>query len=155
MSARGCAGSILDAPAQVLVCPTNTVGVMGAGLARAFAERHRGLAGAYRAACRSGLHRPDAPFAWTHPGGAVLCVATKRHWRDPSDIADVRVAAAAMFAWIADHEPASVAIPALGCGLGGLSWERQVRPLIEAGAAECRAQLLIYAPWGPGRAGDA
>lgn len=147
MTARQMNGNILRAPAQILVCPTNTVGVMGAGLAKAFAAAHPGLLEPYRAACRTGAHSPARPFAWEHKAGIVLCVATKRRWRDPSAIGDVADAIQGMFAWVAETKAQSIAIPALGCGLGGLSWERQVRPLIADALIGCSAEVLIYAPW--------
>lgn len=149
MTVRAMSGNILRAPAQVLACPTNTVGVMGAGLAKAFASAHPGLLAPYRAACRDGAHTPAEPFAWDHPAGIVLCVATKRHWRDPSALGDVADAIRGMFAWVAHSAARSIAIPALGCGLGGLSWERQVGPLIADALIACEAEVLIYAPWPP------
>ena len=39
----------------------------------------------------------------------------------------------------------SVAMPALGCGLGGLDW-KTVRPLIEAAFANSPADVRLYKP---------
>lgn len=149
MNVREMRGSLLDAPAQVLVCPTNTVGVMGAGLAKAFSRRYAGILAPYQRACQSRTHTPAEPFAWPHPGGTVLCVATKRHWRDPSRLEDVDAAIRSMFAWVERTDAASIAVPALGCGHGGLSWVREVRPLLAAAVVDCAAEVFIYAPWPP------
>lgn len=55
---------------------------------------------------------------------------TKRHWRDSSRIEDVESGLVALVETIAEHGMRSIAVPALGCGLGGLAW-MDVRPRIE------------------------
>ncbi|WP_217924459.1 macro domain-containing protein [Miltoncostaea oceani] len=144
-------GDLLADHATALVCPTNTVGVMGAGLARQFRDRFPGLEADYRKACRAGVHTPAQPFIWGTGEQTVLCLATKRHFRDPSRVEDVQSALTALAAWMgAQQEPVSVAISAIGCGLGGLSWIRQVRPLIEPALCDVPGELRVYAPWAPG-----
>lgn len=116
--------SILDCTASVVVNPVNTVGVMGAGLALAFSKRYPGLLADYRIACTSGILTPDQPFYWPIPkaGRGILCVATKEHWQDPSSLDLVERNAAAIAEWVNQHQPIGIAVPALGCGLGGLTW---------------------------------
>ena len=41
----------------------------------------------------------------------------------------------------------SVAIPAIGCGLGGLKWG-DVYPVIEAILGNCEQKVLVYEPRG-------
>lgn len=49
--------------------------------------------------------------------------------------------------WLRDcGGPVTVALPGLGCGLGGLRWA-DVRPLIEATARECEEhRFIVYRP---------
>lgn len=145
-----CEGNLLDSAADALICPTNTVGVMGAGLARQFRDRFEGLEVDYRIACRSGAHTPAQLFHWTPAWGGpeVICLATKRHFRDRSRIGDVEAGLAALAAWMSDRvAPASVAISAVGCGLGGLSWERQVGPAVDRLLGDAPGVVRVYAPW--------
>ncbi len=130
-------GSIFDSTAQALVNPVNTVGVMGKGLAKEFKRRWPDMFESYKAACDAGqlqvgkLHLFEA-----HPDGAlgprfIINLPTKRHWRDRSLERHVVHGVAALVVTLAELALPSVAIPALGCGEGGLQWNR-VWPLIEA-----------------------
>lgn len=115
-------GDLFGSDDPVIVCPTNSVGVMGAGLAKAFANRYPDLRAAYAEACRQGMHDAAHPLLWQGPGRLVACVATKRHWRDASHLDDVRIGAQALKAILVQHGWTRVSLPALGCGLGGLNW---------------------------------
>ena len=113
--------SLLTSGAEVLVNPVNTLGVSGAGLALAFKTAYPTNYDYYRAYCRKGRLKPGQIFAFrADEDTVILNVATKGHWRDPSDMATIEVAINAIVFYVAVHKPYSIAIPALGCGLGGL-----------------------------------
>lgn len=48
-------GDILRDPAEAIVIPVNTMGVPGAGLAKAWAKKDPDAAGIYKALCEKGL----------------------------------------------------------------------------------------------------
>jgi O-acetyl-ADP-ribose deacetylase (regulator of RNase III) len=113
-------GDIFYSSCMTLVCPVNTVGVMGAGLAKAFALRFVGLEDSYKRVCRDGGFKPGELRLWKGEDKWVLLFPTKEHWRRPSKLQWVdtglwkfreRYRAAAV---------TSVAFPMIGCGLGGL-----------------------------------
>ena len=162
--------NLFDVGAEALVNPVNTVGVMGAGLAKQFATRWPAMVSDYQQACRSGDLRPGTVHAWLNPRAipaeptSVACdehgplwdsswvtprwivnVPTKRHWRDPSRLDDVEQGVAALAAWIAAVRPSWVAVPALGCGLGGLPWP-QVRDLTVARLTDVPCRITILEP---------
>jgi O-acetyl-ADP-ribose deacetylase (regulator of RNase III) len=148
-------GDIFASPCRVLVNPVNCVGVSGKGLAKEFKRRFPLSVKAYEKDCRSDNQGiwPGAPqdYEIIEHGKIVLFFATKIHWKDPSEmqfIDDGLCELVAMCAtWAADRYP-SIAIPALGCGLGQLSWST-VLPLIQDSAArlnECGVSVEIYAP---------
>lgn len=141
-------GSIFDSGADVLVCPVNCVpGVMGAGLALEFAKRFTGLRADHRGYCRNRLLAPGSPVVvgGFPRGGFVVFFPTKRHWRDASRLDDVAAGLEKMARIPCIRECRSIAIPALGCGLGGLDW-RDVRPLIVEALAPIEIEVLLYAP---------
>ena len=57
-------GDLFASRAQTLVCPVNTAGVMGAGLAAAFQRRCPELAADYRRRCAAGMLRLGEPYIW-------------------------------------------------------------------------------------------
>ncbi len=131
------AGSDLFASAaEAIVNPVNCVGVMGKGLALEFKQRFPENFLSYRRACES-ADRPDdllgTVIPWRSPSGLwILNAPTKLHWRDPSRAEYVRSAMEAIDAFCRSNRIASCCMPALGCGLGGLDWDRQALPAIRA-----------------------
>lgn len=137
MSVTHVRGDLLDARVDALVNPVNCVGVMGKGLALAFKRAHPAVFREYARACAAGevvvgrMHTCETGRAlprW------VINFPTKRHYREPSRLIDVESGLVALVAEVRRLELASIAIPALGCGLGGLAWD-DVRPRIEAAVA--------------------
>jgi O-acetyl-ADP-ribose deacetylase (regulator of RNase III) len=78
----------------------------------------------------------------------VINFPTKRHWRGNSRIENIDAGLAALVAEVRRLGIASIAVPPLGCGLGGLDGS-QVRPRIEqAFAALPGVRVLLFEPDG-------
>ena len=127
-------GDILAEDAEALVNAVNCVGVMGRGVAlqfkRAFPENFR----VYATACERGEVRPGRMFVFETREPAnpryIVNFPTKRHWRGNSRSEDIQAGLKDLASAIREREFRSIAVPALGSGLGGLEW-RDVRPRIE------------------------
>lgn len=131
--------SIFDTGCQVLVNPVNTKGVMGAGLAKAFKARFPENFKSYRTFALQGgfnftLDKDSRNFLHTFPAGVspqyIVNLATKDDYRGKSDLQHLDTALEQLFGLCEIMGFDSVALPKLGCGLGGLDW-RDVKPLIE------------------------
>ncbi len=117
---------------DVLVNPVNCVGVSGKGMAREFKKRFPAAQRDYERACLEGrltlcqvlLTPAPAPVRF------IAFLPTKTHWRLPSELAHVDGGLAALALQVRRRRIRSLAVPALGCGLGGLRW-RDVKPLLE------------------------
>lgn len=129
-------GNILDSDCDLIVCPTNTVGVMGAGLAKTCRDAFPGLFEAYQAACRNDTHTTKQAIIIDR----VACVASKQHWRNPSQLSYVEQGLRSLKQQLTGR---SVAIPRIGCGLGGLDWIT-VRNLIEDIFHDAPERIVIY-----------
>lgn len=136
-------GDLFASGADVLVNPVNCVGVQGAGLARQFRDRFPELDAEYRAACRSGLLRLGNPVL--SEDGRVLWFPTKQHYQDCSRIAPITAGLVTLVERWGQDPDRSWAFPALGCGLGGLSWD-EVRPIMERWLGQMRGEVLMYEP---------
>lgn len=141
-------GDITKHEAQVLVNTVNRVGVMGRGVALDMKTAFPEIMPAYQAACSS---RRESAFPYFHKlqsgpqaGRYVAMVATKRHWRDPSTLEDVAAQIDALYDLCKRQGVTSIAIPPLGCGLGGLDWA-VVRPMIAA-KFEADPDVTAYVP---------
>lgn len=135
--------NIFQSPARALVNPVNTVGIMGRGLAAAFKQRYPHHFTAYQRACRMGQLVPGRVFTYEERGKIIVCLPTKRHWRERSRLSYIEDGISALRVEIEEREIESIAIPALGCGLGQLSWNA-VRPVIERSLAPIADSVEIY-----------
>lgn len=142
------AGNLFDAKVDCLVNPVNCVGVMGAGLAKQFAVRWPDMLADYRSACRNGSCQVGRVHLWRAPDGLrVAQLPTKIHWRDPSHLDYIKTGLDSLAEELQRHDIRSVAMPALGCGLGGLPWE-PVKNLIMNQFGASRIRVLLFVPAG-------
>ncbi|HET7460051.1 MAG TPA: macro domain-containing protein [Longimicrobium sp.] len=143
-------GNLLEAPAEALVNAVNCVGVMGKGIALEFKQAFPATFRAYAASCKAGDVSPGRMLVHDLGEGArpryIIHFPTKRHWRDPSRMDDVVAGLSALVDTVRQREIRSIAIPALGSGLGGLDWN-EVRPRIEAAFATLpEVDVHLYEP---------
>jgi len=145
-------GDILKADAQALVNTVNCVGIMGRGIALQFRKAFPECYKAYKAACdRKELH----------PGKMLVCdlcrldnprlvinFPTKRHWKGKSKLEDIEAGLNALVDLVRRRHIRSIALPPLGCGLGGLEWP-VVRVRIERAFAGLEdVNVFLYEPAG-------
>jgi len=149
---RVTSGNIVEAEAEALVNTVNCVGFMGKGIALQFRKAFPGNCRAYERACRNGEVRAGNMFV--HETGAltgpryIINFPTKRHWKGNSRLEDIEVGLAALTEVLGERGIRSVAIPPLGCGLGGLDWHI-VRPMIvQALESLPDTEVLLFEPAG-------
>lgn len=143
-------GDLLDADVEGLVNTVNTVGVMGKGLALQFKRRFPANFRAYAAACRRGDVAIGRMFVTEVTERAqprwLINFPTKKHWREPSQLAYVRDGLTALIEEIRALGIRSIVVPPLGCGNGGLAWSA-VKPMIEHAMAELfDVRVVVFAP---------
>ena len=142
-------GDIFFSELQTLAVTVNLQGVMGKGLALRAREQFSDVYVEYEKACRTKKITSARPYIYKREASVAdeltdlkpyrkqiknpvkwfLLFATKRHWRTPSRLEDIESG----LKWIQTNFRAakiqSLAMPALGCSLGGLSWT-EVAPLM-------------------------
>lgn len=143
-------GDIFQQDTQAIVNTVNCVGVMGRGLALQFKKRFPDNFNAYAAACKNQQLAPGKMFVFEDQVKAasryIINFPTKRHWRDNSRMEDIEAGLQDLEQVIRDKNITSLALPPLGCGLGGLDWS-QVRHRIEeqlAGLPD--VQVIVLEP---------
>ena len=145
-------GDILQAEAEALVNTVNCVGVMGRGIALQFKKAFPQNFDTYKAACDRKTLQPGRMLVvdlnqlqWPR---YVINFPTKRHWKGKSRLEDIQDGLAALVDEVRTRNIQSIAIPPLGCGLGGLNWD-VVRPMIEQAFEELQnVRVVLYEPAG-------
>lgn len=106
---------------------------------------------AYKTACGRGevrlgeMHIFDLGGLTGNPRW-IVNFPTKGHWRDGSRLTDIEAGLTDLVTKGRALRIRSIAIPPLGCGLGGLDWN-EVRPRIEAAFANLPdVRVQLYAP---------
>lgn len=138
-------GSIFDSNAQVLVSPVDCTGVQGAGLALEFKKRFPLSCEWYKKECLDGQSSIGrCQFARNvYP---LLCFfPTKRNYWEKSNLPDIRLGLVNLVSWCKQCSIESIAIPALGCGLGGLDWA-DVKLLIEEAFKDFKGTVYLFPP---------
>ncbi len=157
-------GDMFFSFAQTLTISVNTQGVMGKGLAARAKHQFPDVYVVYQDVCKQKQLQPGRPYLYRRESSLDLELAedqrfiqepntnkwfllfpTKRKWREHSNLDDIRQG----LVWIqTNYEQegiTSLALPALGCGLGGLAWA-DVGPLLCKSMADLRIPVRIYLP---------
>lgn len=143
-------GNILHDQADAIINTVNTVGVMGKGLALQFKKAFPDNFKVYKKACDNklvttgqvlpvSLNSISAPFY-------IINFPTKAHWKGKSQLEYIEQGLESLKTEVKRLELKSVAIPALGSGLGGLPWQ-DVEQMIQHSLAELpEVEWRIYPP---------
>lgn len=143
-------GNIFASGAMALVNTVNTEGIMGKGLALQFKKRYPENYVAYAYACKQGEVAIGKMFIVPYNNfnglNYIINFPTKNKWRTKSKLSDITKGLLALKNEIIRLKITSIAIPPLGCGLGGLKW-KEVRHEIESVFSDfTQADIIIYEP---------
>jgi O-acetyl-ADP-ribose deacetylase (regulator of RNase III) len=126
-------GNIFEEDSEAIVNTVNCVGIMGRGIALQFKKKYPANFKAYAEAAKHSEIIPGKMFVFENNKNFspkyIINFPTKRHWRDKSRISDIQSGLQALAETIQKEKIQSIALPPLGCGLGGLNWD-EVRQLI-------------------------
>jgi len=157
-------GDMFFSRMQTLTISVNCVGIMGKGLAARAKYLFPDVFVYYNDLCRKKRMKLGKPFLYRRDYSLVAQLAdepmeatdadsgkwfllfpTKDHWRDRADLLGIEKG----LKWIVDnyHELGlkSLALPALGAGLGGLEW-KQIGPLICTYMSMVKIPVRVYLP---------
>lgn len=153
-------GNLLESGADCLVNATNTRGVMGAGIAAQFRKRWPEMFADYRRAAADDRQlEVGQVHVWWNPAPVedpreprvIFNLHTKDDPSEPSRylyvIEGLQDLAALLELPGPYSELGTVAVPALGCGLGGLDWaisEMLIREIL--GEVERDLEVWLYPP---------
>jgi hypothetical protein len=157
-------GDMFFSNMHTLTVSVNLQGIMGKGLASRAKYQFPDVYVVYQDACRAKRITATKPFLYKREASLdedladlstpldtpnavkwFLLFATKRKWRDNSRIEDIQAGLEWFRDNIAPDGVRSIAMPALGCGLGGLEWS-QVGPIMCRSLHGLGIPVAIYLP---------
>lgn len=157
-------GDLFFSRLQTLTVPVNLQSVMGRGLALRTKYQFPDVYVAYQDACRSKRITATKPYLYKRESSLAeeladhgsefrtpnavkwfLLFATKRHWRENSRLEDIEGGLDWVRRNFEKQGIQSLAMPALGCGLGGLDW-KDVGPLMCKYLHGININVAIYLP---------
>jgi O-acetyl-ADP-ribose deacetylase (regulator of RNase III) len=157
-------GDLFFSQLQTLTISVNTVGVMGKGLASRAKYQFPDVYVVYQDVCRSKQLQMGKPHIYKRESFVdtelasdstwlpnpnsnkwFLLFPTKNHWKENSDMDGIERG----LIWLRENYRqegiTSLAIPALGCGLGGLDW-RDVGQIMCRNLADLDIPVGVYLP---------
>lgn len=127
-------GNLLEAKTQALVNTVNTVGVMGKGIALQFKEAFPENFRRYAIACKNNTFNIGDLLIVKEQNiegeRIIINFPTKTEWFKKSQYSYIEEGLKKLSHAIIENQITSIAIPPLGCGNGGLKWEK-VKLMIE------------------------
>jgi O-acetyl-ADP-ribose deacetylase (regulator of RNase III) len=145
-------GNIIESETEAVVNTVNCVGLMGKGIALQFKQAFPEVFKEYARACRANEVQPGrmlvVPVGRFSNPKYIINFPTKRHWKGPSRIEDIRSGLDALVEDVRRLGIRSISVPPLGCGNGGLDWDL-VRPLIESAFEQVKdTDVVVFEPRG-------
>ncbi len=157
-------GDMFFSRMQTLTISVNCVGIMGKGLASTAKYRFPDVYVAYQDLCKKKAIKMGLPYVHQRESSVFneladeisgdensafqtwfLLFPTKNHWRNDADYEGIKQG----LQWLVDNYKrkgiTSIAMPALGCGLGQLEW-REVGPLMCQYLAKLDIDSIVYLP---------
>ena len=157
-------GDMFFSKMKTFTVSVNTVGIMGKGLASRAKYQFPDVYVLYQDLCRQKKLKMGIPFLYkreenferslsedtqsfiTENGNRwFLMFPTKNHWKEHSPIEGIEKGLQWLLNNYKDLKIESIALPSLGCGLGGLDW-KDVGPLMCKYLNQMDIQSCIYLP---------
>jgi len=144
-------GNLFDSHCFTYINPVNCIGDMGAGIAIGFKMRFPKYYEDYRGEClRKGidigmLYLYDNGMSDKFSPGQICSFPVKKHWKENSKIEWIEKGLLLIMEYADTLK--SIAIPAVGCGCGGLNWDK-IRVLIHDILSNYPMRVELYMPWG-------
>lgn len=139
--------NIFELIVDAVVNPVNCVGVMGKGLALQFKNKFPKYYNDYKTKCNLNQIKlggvdffPDVNY---YISKGIFSFPTKFHWRNNSNIEDIKSGLIDLKNKMELNKINRIAIPKIGCGLGGLNWD-DVKPLIIETFKDSGTYQVIY-----------
>lgn len=123
-------GNLFDSTAPVLGHGVNVYGKMGAGIAKAFSSQWPDMYLEYRDFCFRGDLLPGDGYLYFAEDRIIANIASQDYPGPHAKLEWLESGLANVCEYLQDMNINTIAIPQIGCGIGGLDW-KDVKPVIQ------------------------
>lgn len=149
-------GSLFDSTADAYAHGVNTEGLMGAGIAVLFKKAYPDMYASYKQLCKDGILEAGEIFAWDRLGAVPIRTPVPNPRWIYNIASQDKPGANARLEWfetgltrMLKHAKAngvkSIAMPRIGCGIGGLEWE-DVLDILEHYSSKVDVEIEVWTP---------
>lgn len=147
-----CSGNLLEDDAEALVNAVNCTGVMGAGIAKAFRDRFPIMYEQYKKDCADEHYNVAEIVPWSFQEGNrdrfVFNLPTMHYPGSKAVLEDIYNGLQDL-KWLMEHLGIkTAAVPALGCGIGGLTWPTVRQSMVDIFKDAEHLTIRAYSPLG-------
>lgn len=115
-------GDLFTSDAPALGHGVNCKGLMGAGIAIQFRRGYPGMYAEYRKLCVEKLLRPGQIYPYRAGDRTIVNIASQEYPGPDASLRWLELGLSAALEYCVERELAALAIPRIGCGIGGLAW---------------------------------
>lgn len=127
-------GDMFDYEHEAYAHGVNTLGVMNAGIAVRFREMYPRMFTEYGRRCRMRELLPGGCYEYVAPDGIVIFNLATQDSLEHATALYLEDSVRRMFNYAYEHDIINIAMPRIGCGLGGLSLDalyKALKPFIQ------------------------
>lgn len=100
----------------------NCAGAMGKGIALQFRNKFPEMYSQYKLLCKNLKFHPGDVFDYKYELGHIYNLGTQLSWKSKAKLEYIRLSVSRMCELAIKDNVTKIAMPTIGCGLGGLSW---------------------------------
>ncbi|AWN04556.1 phosphatase [Rhodococcus phage Grayson] len=118
-------GDVFESGAPVIAHGCNTVGVMGAGIAKEMRNRYPLMHMRYQQMCDDQIFLPGHMYLYTVVGKDLYIanLATQKYPGRNAKLEYIEESMAKLIQYCEKHNISPIAMPRIGAGIGGLDWK--------------------------------
>jgi O-acetyl-ADP-ribose deacetylase (regulator of RNase III) len=138
-------GDLFTTEAPAIGHGVNVKGVMGAGIARQFADRYPAMKLAYVRLCQNYLLLPGEVFAWysDQEERMIFNLTTQEQPGKDARLLWLIASVSKALMLCEETDMETLALPQIGCGIGGLKWD-EVKAALKILAESSTVDLEVW-----------
>lgn len=139
-------GDLFNGGYETIGHGVNCQGVMGAGIAKEFKIRYPNMFYSYKALCEVHQIRLGDVHPWQEKGVKGYNLATQFQPGANASLVGIRLAVTKAMSHAKNNHIKYIAIPRIGCGIGGLQWTEVGRDLDKITKDIRDVDLIVVSP---------